>query len=30
MQVSLKYDKNKGYFVWRPTYIYGSISLYYS
>ena len=27
IQVSLKYGKNNGYFVWRTTYIYNSISL---
>ena len=25
-QVSLKYDKNRGYFTWIPTYIYDHIS----
>jgi hypothetical protein len=27
IQISLKSDKNKGYFTWRPTYIYDSASL---
>jgi len=27
IQVWLKYDKNNGYFTWRPTYIYDNISL---
>jgi len=27
IQVSLKYDKNNGYFTCRPMYIYGNISL---
>jgi hypothetical protein len=27
IQVSLKSDKNKGYFTWRPMYIYDNISL---
>ena len=27
IQVSLKSDRNNGYFVWRPMYIYDSISL---
>ena len=27
IQVSLKHDKNKGYFTWRPSYIYKHISL---
>jgi hypothetical protein len=27
IQVSLKHDKNKGYFTWRPLYIYNNISL---
>jgi hypothetical protein len=26
-QVSLKYEKNDGYFMWRLMYIYDSISL---
>ena len=26
-QVSLKYNKNNGYFTWRPTYISDNISL---
>ena len=25
--VSLKFGKNKGYFTWRPKYVYGNISL---
>jgi hypothetical protein len=29
-QVSLKSDKNNEYFTWRPTYIYGDISLNFS
>ena len=27
IQVSLKSDKNNGYFTWKPIYIYGNISL---
>jgi len=27
MQVSVKYEKNKGYFLCRPTYIHDNISL---
>jgi hypothetical protein len=27
IQVSLKPDKNNGYFTWRPMYIYDNISL---
>jgi len=27
IQVSLKSEKNKGYFTWRPTHIYDTISL---
>jgi hypothetical protein len=27
IQVSLKSDKNNGYFTWRPMYIYDYISL---
>jgi len=30
IQVSLKSDKNNGYFTWRTMYIYGNISLNYS
>jgi len=30
IQISLKSDKNNGYFTWRPMYIYGSISMYSS
>ena len=29
IQISLKYDKNGGYFTWRHMYIYGNISLKY-
>jgi hypothetical protein len=27
IQISLKSDKNNGYFIWRPMYIYENISL---
>ena len=30
IQVSLKSDKNNGYFTWRRFYIYNNISLNYS
>jgi hypothetical protein len=30
IQVSLKSDKNNGYFTWRPMCIYDNISLNYS
>jgi hypothetical protein len=30
MQVSLKHDKNKEYFTWRPMYIFYNISLNFS
>ena len=30
MQVSFKPDKNKGYYTWRPMYIYDGMSMNYS
>ena len=27
IQVTLKFDNNKGYFTWKPKYIYDNISL---
>jgi len=30
IQVSLKSDKNNGYFTWRPIYIFDHISLSFS
>jgi hypothetical protein len=30
IQALLKSDKNNGYFIWRPMYIYGSISQFFS
>jgi len=27
IQVSLKFDKNNGYFTWRSVYIYDNISV---
>jgi hypothetical protein len=27
IQISLKSDKNNGYFTWRPMYIYDKISM---
>jgi len=30
IQFLLKSGKNNGYFIWRPVYIYGSISPNYS